>query len=51
METSGASKGIEEGPEKNVNIQPQEKEKRSKPTVKMEGAAYSSRGRNRPRMA
>jgi hypothetical protein len=37
--------------EEDSNIQPKKKTKHRTPIVKMEGPAYSSRGRNRPRMA
>jgi hypothetical protein len=35
----------------NCNIQLRKKTKHKIPTIKMEGSAYPSRGRNNPRMA
>jgi hypothetical protein len=46
-----AANGRQADSEENSNIQPEKEKKHRTPTVKMEGSAYSSRGRNGPRMA
>jgi hypothetical protein len=51
MEISRATNGRQADSEENCNVQPKKKTKHRAPTVKMEGPACSSRGRNRPRMA
>jgi hypothetical protein len=51
MEISLASNGKLADSEENSNIDPEKKTKHRTPTIKMEGPAYSSRGRNRPNMA
>jgi hypothetical protein len=50
MEISRATIEEPADPEENSNIQLEKKTKNRTPTVKMEGPAYSSRGRNRPSM-
>jgi hypothetical protein len=51
MQISRATNGRQGDSEEHANIQPEKETKYWTPTVKMEGSAYSSRGRNRPRMA
>jgi hypothetical protein len=51
MEISRATNEKEVHSEVNSKTKPNNSTKHGTSTVKMEGAAYSSRGRNRPRMA
>jgi hypothetical protein len=51
MEISRATNGRQADFEDNSNIEPEKERKYRTPTVKMEGSAYTSRGRNRQRMA
>jgi hypothetical protein len=51
MEISRAGNGRRADCDGNSYTQPEKGTKHRTPTVKMEGSAYSSGGRNRPRMA
>jgi hypothetical protein len=51
MEISCATNGRQVDSEENPNIQSKKETKCKTPTVKMDGPAYSSRGRNRPCIA